>query len=127
MLPRKERTTAVDSRRSFLNRLSLLTATWPMGQYLRASSAQSHPELVALPSSTQRPAWCRQGMVAAAFDEPLEFYIRRGDSPTDIVRWWRETFSEATIKQYADIGINLVFITLQKGMGLQTEADSTEV
>jgi hypothetical protein len=132
----KEKVTGSRDRRSFLKRMSLLMAAWPMAGYLRsAADDQSQPELACLLQTTERPTWLREGVVGCWHMENLDFYIRRGfvsyfeggeAGPADVTFLWKEAFKEATAKHYKEMGINLVIMPLYKGAGLKAEAASIE-
>ena len=72
-----------------------------------------------------RPAWLREGLVAAWHMEALEYYIRRGyatvrgSGPAELTHLWKEAFNEATVKRYKEIGFNLIIMPLHKGAGLK--------
>jgi hypothetical protein len=76
--------------------------------------------------NAERLSWLREGIVAAAYWEPLEFYVRRGDAPQDVTKRWNEDFNEATVKRYKELGVNLLVMPLHKGMGLKAEAGSID-
>lgn len=73
-----------------------------------------------------RPRWLSEGIVAASYMEPLAFYLRRGDGPDDILQRWNEDFNDATMKRYHEMGVNVLIMSLHKGMGLKTEAESVD-
>jgi hypothetical protein len=129
----KKKDTHSESRRSFFKQMSLLPATWAMGEYLQASAyGQSEPEPVSLLPTAARPDWMREGLVGIWHMESLEFYIRRGfvsyyeGMPEDFDHLWKEAFEESTVKRYKDMGINLIMMPLHKGAGLNAEAASIE-
>ena len=129
----KEKTTSTRNRRSFLRRLSLLTAAWPMAEYLQSAAySQSQLEPGSLVPTRERPSWLHEGIVGIWHMEVFEFYIRRGfvsyyeGMPEDYTVLWREAFQEATVKRYKEMGMNLVIMPLHKGAGLKAEAESIE-
>jgi hypothetical protein len=117
----------MSTRRSFLKHLTVGAAAWRMSRFSESSYralAQAGPAVGR--AISERPAWLREGIVAAGYLEPLEFYVRRGDAPGDIDQRWKEDFNDAGVKRYKEMGVNLVVMPLHKGMGLKTEAESID-
>lgn len=124
---------ALVTRRSFLERASLLPAILAIAQSLRLPLyAGLGSELTDPSSGVVRPAWLREGVVGAWHMEALEFYMRRGyasvtgNGPVDLDYLWKEAFKETTVQHYKELGINLVIMPLQKGAGLKAESKSIE-
>ena len=116
----------MSTRRTFFKHLSGWAALWQMARASRDSFGGPWQSQPASPPSISPPHWLEEGIVSASYMEPLEFYVRRGDAPADVAERWKEDFNEAGLKRYKEMGINLVFMPLHKGMGLKSEAESIE-
>lgn len=124
--------TAIRSCKSLVERVLFLSSAPAAAEGLQPAPSSPTPDPVALPATTQRPAWLREGVVGAWHMEALEFYKRRGyatvygGGPSDFTKLWKEAFHEDTVKHYKEMGINLVIMPLHKGAGLKAEAESIE-
>lgn len=117
----------MSTRRSFFGHALVGAAFWQMAGFSRSSYgalAQAGP--IPASSISERLSWFHEGIVSVEYMEPLEYYIRRGDAPADILQRWKQDFTDAGAKHYKDMGVNLIFMPLHKGMGLKTEADSID-
>jgi hypothetical protein len=118
------------TRRSFVKYMAAGATSWrvmanPSWSYVDLSQNDLHPSTATGPASG-RPAWLNEGIVAATYMEPLAFYLRRGDGPDDILERWNEDFNDVAMKRYHDIGVNVIIMSLHKGMGLKTEVESID-
>src|SRR5579863_6804026 len=97
-------TTGIRSRRGFFKRLSLMSAAWPVREYLGWGSEGAAPERVPILSDAERPAWLREGIVATWGALPLIFFLRRGNAAADILERQKEAYKESTLKHYKEMG-----------------------
>ncbi len=89
--------------------------------WLQAGSPES-----AVPHRTQRPAWMKEGVVMAGNWEPLTFIRRRGGQTYADEQNWKKERTEAAARGLKEAGVTLVITNLEKGMGLQAEAEDIE-
>jgi len=118
----------MSTRRSFFKQVAVGATAWRTLEFSQPSFAAPAPAdpASADPSVDRRPAWLGDGIVAAGYLEPLEFYVRRGDAPGDVSRRWKQDFNDAAVQRYREMGVNLVVMPLHKGMGLKTESSSID-
>jgi Beta-galactosidase len=117
----------MSTRRSFFKHMVAGVACYRMtGGFQPSVDALAQTGPASVRPNAERLSWLREGIIAAAYWEPLEFYIRRGDAPQDVAKRWKEDFNEATVKRYKELGVNLLIMPLHKGMGLKAEAESID-
>lgn len=77
-------------------------------------------------SGIRRPAWMRNGIIAASAMESLTFIVRRGGQAINEAKLWHAERSEENVRKMKDAGVNVVVTNLLKGFGLQAEGEDIE-
>jgi hypothetical protein len=120
----------MSTRRSFFKHMVAGAASWQAvvdSSVSFGEPSQAAPASSAFPPPVlDRPAWLDEGVVASSYMEALAFYLRRGDGPDDVLQRWNEDFNDAQMKRYQEIGVNVLVMSLHKGMGLKTEVESVD-